>query len=248
VQQRCFSRRCGAPEPFARREIPGLPSRFSSTLGPSETPAARQISAFVAMTPPTEDPRRAGPETLPRGETGPGGQEKGQSRDNNVAGWAYVMRPLRRKGAKASETVAATRLDTSASKEEEPRINSQAEDDRDSAQSKGSGYGLAHTETLREVTSEDGLLQENQEQGHATRNGQAHDNANDDAPLDRNAPREGALADDAPSFKTYKRRWFGVVQLALLNTIVSWDVSAEVLGAVHSSGTRGWPPSFQPAC
>jgi hypothetical protein len=148
------------------------------------------------------------------------------------------MRPLRRKGGKASETASATWLDTSASKEEEPRINSQAEDDRDSAQSKGSGYGLGHTETLREVTSEDGLLQENQEQEHTARNGHANDNANDDGPLDSNAPREGALADEAPRFKTYKRRWFGVVQLVLLNTIVSWDVSAEVLGSVHSSSPR----------
>lgn len=28
-----------------------------------------------------------------------------------------------------------------------------------------------------------------------------------------------------PLYKVYKRRWFGVVQLTLLNIIVSWDVS-----------------------
>ncbi len=31
---------------------------------------------------------------------------------------------------------------------------------------------------------------------------------------------------DAVQYKVYKRRWFGLVQLALLNVIVSWDVSA----------------------
>ena len=28
-----------------------------------------------------------------------------------------------------------------------------------------------------------------------------------------------------PVYKVYKRRWFGLVQLTLLNVIVSWDVS-----------------------
>lgn len=29
-------------------------------------------------------------------------------------------------------------------------------------------------------------------------------------------------------YKVYKRRWFGMIQLALLNIIVSWDVSLEL--------------------
>jgi hypothetical protein len=28
-------------------------------------------------------------------------------------------------------------------------------------------------------------------------------------------------------FKVYKRRWFGLAQLVLLNVVVSWDVSSE---------------------
>ena len=28
-----------------------------------------------------------------------------------------------------------------------------------------------------------------------------------------------------PSYRVYKRRWFGLVQLVLMNIIVSWDVS-----------------------
>jgi hypothetical protein len=28
----------------------------------------------------------------------------------------------------------------------------------------------------------------------------------------------------APEYRTYKRRWFGLIQLILLNIVVSWDV------------------------
>jgi hypothetical protein len=27
-----------------------------------------------------------------------------------------------------------------------------------------------------------------------------------------------------PAYKTYRRRWFGLLQLILLNIVVSWDV------------------------
>lgn len=41
------------------------------------------------------------------------------------------------------------------------------------------------------------------------------------------AGRVGGEGGDAPphEYKVYKRRWFGLVQLTLLNIIVSWDVS-----------------------
>jgi hypothetical protein len=35
----------------------------------------------------------------------------------------------------------------------------------------------------------------------------------------------GGNANGAPRFKTYKRRWFGLLQLVLLNIVVSLDVS-----------------------
>ena len=184
------------------------------------------------MTLPSEDPRPAATDT----NNGSGAQEKqekeekDQPREETVAGWAFMMRPLRRKGAKAgastnasaSETPSAStaRIDT---KESEPRIAGQPEDDRDSAQSKGSSYGLRHTDTLREVTSEDGLLPGNEAQGRSAGSG----DGNSAPPHDGSALRDGAPASEGPRFKVYKRRWFGVVQLVLLNTIVSWDVSAE---------------------
>ena len=190
------------------------------------------------MTLPAEDPRPAAGDT----NTGPGAQEKDQSREESVAGWAFMMRPLRRKGAKASASASASasetafapapaaRIDTSASKESDPQIASQPEDDRDSAQSKGSSYGLRHTDTLREVTSEDGLLpgggngNGNGNEGHRSSTGNGEGNSGPHH--EGSAPRDGAPASEGPRFKVYKRRWFGVVQLVLLNTIVSWDVSA----------------------
>jgi FLVCR family MFS transporter 7 len=42
-------------------------------------------------------------------------------------------------------------------------------------------------------------------------------------------------------FKVYKRRWFGLAQLCLLNIVVSWDVSSILtqLGcARHTNGTK----------
>lgn len=32
-------------------------------------------------------------------------------------------------------------------------------------------------------------------------------------------------ASPATEYRTYKRRWFGLVQLTLMNIVVSWDVS-----------------------
>lgn len=53
----------------------------------------------------------------------------------------------------------------------------------------------------------------------------------DPAPSDRlRAQAEALLPQDSESsheeYRVYKRRWFGLVQLILLNIIVSWDVRA----------------------
>lgn len=53
----------------------------------------------------------------------------------------------------------------------------------------------------------------------------------DDAMRDENAPATGTAQQAAflepvaqIEYRVYKRRWFGLVQLILLNIIVSWDV------------------------
>lgn len=40
-----------------------------------------------------------------------------------------------------------------------------------------------------------------------------------------NGEASGDLAERATEYRTYRRRWFGLAQLTLLNIIVSWDVS-----------------------
>lgn len=35
---------------------------------------------------------------------------------------------------------------------------------------------------------------------------------------------EGLRDGSSPHFRVYKRRWFGLLQLVLLNIVVSWDV------------------------
>lgn len=65
-----------------------------------------------------------------------------------------------------------------------------------------------HT-ALTEVTSNDGLLSE----GEMRRSTEDGPTAN------------GGAGHGSPAYKVYKRRWFGLIQLTLLNIIVSWDVS-----------------------
>lgn len=44
-------------------------------------------------------------------------------------------------------------------------------------------------------------------------------------------------AEPLPVYKVYKRRWFGLIQLVLLNIIVSWDVRAQT----HSRNDSNLP-------
>ena len=78
------------------------------------------------------------------------------------------------------------------------------------------GSGSSADNGLREVGSADGLLDE--EDGRHLGN---HTDA---------GPSTGVGNMPANTvYKVYKRRWFGLLQLALLNIIVSWDVSAPLL-------------------
>lgn len=70
----------------------------------------------------------------------------------------------------------------------------------------------ADPSTLSEVTSNDGLLSEGDEAEEGARGAEGGNSEN------------GAPGDGATVYKVYKRRWFGLFQLALLNIIVSWDV------------------------
>lgn len=80
--------------------------------------------------------------------------------------------------------------------------------------SSGDGYGIG--EALQEVRSDDELLQDGD--GVAGRNNERH-NADDTVVVG------GGGEHGARVYKVYKRRWFGLLQIVLLNIIVSWDVS-----------------------
>ena len=82
--------------------------------------------------------------------------------------------------------------------------------------------GVGEVEALHEIRSDDELLGSDDE-GTSPRGVNADNGADDD----------GTITSSETEFKVYKRRWFGLVQLVLLNIIVSWDVS----------GTCGFQPA-----
>lgn len=79
---------------------------------------------------------------------------------------------------------------------------------------------------LTELNSGDDLLPDEEEGGVRRGGTSAHGT---DGAADRRLRGEslehGATGSNGRNFKVYKRRWFGLVQLVLLNIIVSWDVS-----------------------
>ncbi len=54
-----------------------------------------------------------------------------------------------------------------------------------------------------------------------------------EAVLNWHASPEG----EEPRYRVYKRRWFGLMQLVLLNVIVSWDVSNRLISSAYAAGS-----------
>lgn len=44
--------------------------------------------------------------------------------------------------------------------------------------------------------------------------------------------RHGVSAGESVVYRTYKRRWFGLAQMVLMNIIVSWDVSLRIASPI----------------
>lgn len=74
------------------------------------------------------------------------------------------------------------------------------------------GYGVGEVEALREVRSDNELLEDEEGDRNVGDNGE---------PIYGNTES----GESSVVYKVYKRRWFGLVQLVLLNIVVSWDVS-----------------------
>ncbi|KAF7875095.1 hypothetical protein EAF04_002267 [Stromatinia cepivora] len=77
---------------------------------------------------------------------------------------------------------------------------------------------------LTELNSGDDLLPDEEERGIGRGGNTAHGTGGAvDEGLRRGSTERNAANSNAGNFRVYKRRWFGLVQLVLLNIIVSWD-------------------------
>jgi hypothetical protein len=147
--------------------------------------------------------------------------EKATSEGETVPGWT-IMRPLRMRGLKGKKAGSAASAAATVSTN---GFAVDAVDNKDNEELKvtdtnisGDRNGIGEVEALHEIRSDDELLGPEDE---ASPRG---------VPADRRLEHNGeenleGTVGGGPEFKTYKRRWFGLVQLVLLNIIVSWDVS-----------------------
>jgi len=120
------------------------------------------------------------------------------------AGWT-IMRPLKKRIANAS------------SKKDRKKSNAELAitETNDTGDRAGGIGGVVDLENLDEVNSGDELLEQDEERRLRRRRD-----------IGQNAETEvDEVVVDPGQYKVYKRRWFGLVQLVLLNIIVSWDVS-----------------------
>jgi hypothetical protein len=141
-----------------------------------------------------------------------------------VPGWT-IMQPLKRKGHKGSDS--GIKLVDTIGRNGSQRDN-KAEGDlkiMESSRTNGSGdgySGVGEVETLHDVRSDDELLEA---ESTTTRH---HDELADHTLQSNGAPAERTVTGGV-EYKVYKRRWFGLIQLVLLNIIVSWDVSVPTI-------------------
>lgn len=146
-----------------------------------------------------------------------------------LPGWT-IMRPLRMRGLKgkgsgsaAFKEIAESNVSTNGrgingngSKSNSDLKVTETNGTNGSGDGRG---GIGEVEALHEIRSDDELLGSDDEGGGPRRVApdRGEDNTGDD----------GTINSGEMEFKVYKRRWFGLVQLVLLNIIVSWDVSVQ---------------------
>jgi FLVCR family MFS transporter 7 len=152
--------------------------------------------------------------------------EKATSEGETVPGWT-IMRPLRMRGLKgktagSAATVSTNGLDVGG-------VDSKDNEELKVTETNNSGdrNGIGEVDALHEVRSDDELLGPGDDEASPRR-------VTADRGLEHNEGEnlEGTVS-GGPKFKTYKRRWFGLIQLVLLNIIVSWDVSISSIPSVQ---------------
>jgi hypothetical protein len=136
-------------------------------------------------------------------------------------GWTFLqamkMGGLKSRGS--ASAAASPPLSKSSNVSNGKSIDSKDNDELKVAQTNDSGdgpRGIGEIDALHEVRSDDELLGDeggSSAPQHAGTQG------------DGNNGGENVEGTGGRVYKVYKRRWFGLVQLVLLNIIVSWDVS-----------------------
>jgi hypothetical protein len=125
-----------------------------------------------------------------------------------LPGWT-IMRPLRmkamgraKKPAEGTDGVVSQRSSKSEERDGENK-------GLKGVTTNGTASSAGDLEGLTEMRSDDELL----------------DDSEDRMPGGGHGTQDPVTTTNAIAYKVYKRRWFGLVQLVLLNIIVSWDVS-----------------------
>lgn len=142
-----------------------------------------------------------------------------------LPGWT-IMRPLKMRGLKKgsrsnAESATGNSQSQGAARNGSSVSSADKKDDLRATSTNGSGDGVGEVDVLSEVRSDDELLGDDGQQHNAARGGAG-------TGMDGTAEEGGSVV-----YKVYKRRWFGLVQLVLLNIIVSWDVSNLHLLPIH---------------
>lgn len=145
--------------------------------------------------------------------------ESGFATNGMPKGWT-TMRNLKKRDMSAKSEPARSRADSN-----EGLAKSQT---NATAQSVEAGT-IDYMEDLTELNSGDDLLAE--EHAGERHGGGARIRGTDGAADERFGSGSAEGHEGAREFKVYKRRWFGLVQLVLLNIIVSWDVSVLPCGS-----------------
>lgn len=148
--------------------------------------------------------------------------------EETVPGWT-IMRPLKRKGNKRNDTGSVSKLIAPTNSDGSP-VDSKTMSDLKITDTNGSGDvygGVGEVEALQDLRSDDELLEDDEEE--STRNRGASPMQN----LESNGSPVGETNGGITQYKVYKRRWFGLVQLVLLNVVVSWDVSSTIAVSYH---------------
>lgn len=151
--------------------------------------------------------------------------EKAASEQSSIPGWTRLrtmkMRVLK---GKRGTTAAASNVTFNSNDAKANSTERKSNEELKVSQTNGSGdgpHGVGEVEALHEVRSDDELLGDNDQEASSRQQGTVGglgDGTDEREEVERTAT-EGTV------YKVYKRRWFGLVQLVLMNIIVSWDVS-----------------------